>query len=136
MDTFESFLDRTIALFRNRGIAVIVVGQIPHLAEYSLPCFAEAARTQAYEGECATPRSVVEKALAISQAKFASAAAADSGVKFISMVDLLCSGAWCTGFKDGVFLYRDIGHLNAVGSRLLADYVAPLLTRPVMVGRP
>ncbi len=49
---------------------------------------------------------------------------ADDGVSFLDMRDLLCTDVLCSAFKDGVLLYRDKSHLNAVGSAYLARYAS------------
>jgi peptidoglycan/LPS O-acetylase OafA/YrhL len=119
-------LERTLALFRERDIRVVILGQVPHLRPFSLRCFAAAAERGEPGDACATPRAEIERALAPSRARFA-AAARDRAVTFVDVAAELCSARACGGFRDGVFLYRDANHLNATGSRLLADVLAPKL---------
>jgi hypothetical protein len=42
-----------------------------------------------------------------------------SGVKVISLVDMICENGICKASKDGVFFYRDPWHLSIEGSRYL-----------------
>lgn len=122
--SFAHFAADTVALFRKRGIKVFIIGQVPFFDTFSLSCFVDAARRDTEEVDCAMPREAVDRSLAISQDAFETLAAADKDVTFLSMRDLLCTGALCSAFKDRVMLYRDPEHLNAVGSAYLARYAS------------
>lgn len=118
----DFFLDSTVRLLRERGIRVIIIGQVPWLEPYSLGCFALAAQT-GDRANCATKRSQAVRSIQESQQKFSQAAAADPQLQFIDMVDALCTSDLCSGFKENVFLYRNYNHLNAVGSAYLANFI-------------
>ncbi len=120
--TFDAFTRSTVEIFRKRGIKVLIIGQIPHFETFSLRCFADAARSGTETTACTIPHDTVAQALSTSQTTFAAIAKTDPGVTFLDMIDLLCPGPLCSAFKDGVLLYRDRGHLNAVGSAALARY--------------
>lgn len=120
--SFERAAADTIAILRKRGIEVLVIGQVPHLETFSLNCLADAARNDSEEMDCATPKAKIDTELDTSELAFRSIAAGDRDVTFISMRDLLCTGAICSPFKDEVLIYRDHGHLNAVGAAYLSRY--------------
>ncbi|MGE0024982.1 MAG: acyltransferase family protein [Hyphomicrobium sp.] len=118
------FAQQTIDLFRKRGVKVLVVGQVPHLETFSLRCFADAARRDMEAIDCALPRPVAEAELAATQSVLEAIDKADDGVSLLDMKQLLCTEKLCSAFKDEVLLYRDRGHLNAVGSAYLARYAS------------
>lgn len=123
-DSFRAALKRTIALFRQRGIRVVLMGQIPYPQAFSLACFARTARRGTFNEGCAgQPRAGLPKAWHDKRDALAEAAAGDDGVRFVDMLDVMCPGGMCSTFRDGVFLYRDKSHLSATGSRLLAKAV-------------
>lgn len=121
--SFAEVAAYTVNLFRQRGIEVLILGQIPHLETFSMHCFVEAARRDTEENDCATPLSVVDQALNVSQTAFRVIDDTDRDISFISMRDLFCTQTICSAFKDEVFLYRNTGHLNGIGSAYLARYV-------------
>lgn len=120
--SFAHFAAKMIDIFRQRGIEVLVIGQVPHLDTFSLRCLVNAARNDTEEEDCAEPRAHVDSALEVSQTAFRAIAAADKAVTFLSMSDLLCDTKLCTAFKDDVLVYRDRLHLNALGAAYLARY--------------
>jgi peptidoglycan/LPS O-acetylase OafA/YrhL len=127
--SFAEFARSTVEIFRKRGIKVLIIGQIPHFETFSLNCLATAARSNTEGFDCTIPRAAIEHALARSQTAFHEIASADPGVTFLDMVNLLCTEQRCSAFKDDVLVYRDRGHLNAIGSAYLARYAAlPALT--------
>lgn len=129
--SFAEAAAETVALFRKRGIKVLIIGQVPFFDVFSLNCLVAAARNDTEEIDCAEPLGEVDQTLDFSQTAFRSLAARDPGVTFLSMRDLLCGSTICSAFKDEVLLYRDSEHLNAIGSAYLARYAAlPKLDTP------
>jgi hypothetical protein len=122
--SFANFALRTIDLFRKRGIKVLVIGQIPHFETFSLRCLADAHRRDTEDRDCALPRTGLSSELVSAQAILEAIDRDDAGVTFLSMLDLLCPTATCSAFKDDVLLYRDRGHLNALGAEYLARYAS------------
>ena len=70
------------------------------------------------------PRAETSALLDISESAFEGLARDIPGVTFLDMRKLLCSETSCSAFKDGVLIYRDHSHLNAIGSAYLARYAA------------
>lgn len=123
-DSVRTALDRTIGMFRRRGVRVVLMGQIPYPPNFSLACFATAARRGDVDSGCAAqPRGRLPKAWADMRTTLAEAATAHDGVHFIDMLDVMCPNETCSTFRDGLFLYRDKSHLNAKGSRYLAGVI-------------
>lgn len=119
-DKFDDYLDPTINLIRKRGIKVVLLGQIPHLAQFDMRCFVAAARKGATDGACATPFAHSEAQLANPRAKFRSLAESDQAIRFLDPSRFLCSPEACSPFQENLFLYRDFGHLNVQGAHFLA----------------
>lgn len=122
--SFADVATATVNLFRQRGIEVLILGQVPHLESFSMHCFVDAARRDTEETDCTTPQSIVDQSLDVSQTAFRVIDEADPDISFVSMRDLLCTQTMCSAFKDEVFLYRNSGHLNGIGSAYLARYVS------------
>lgn len=122
--SFEHFAAQTIQLFRKRGIKVLVIGQIPHFQSFSLRCLAEAHRRDTEDRDCVLPRESLSREMFSAQAMLETIDRADEGVSFVDMLDLLCTTSSCSAFKDDVLLYRDRGHLNAMGAQYLARFAS------------
>jgi peptidoglycan/LPS O-acetylase OafA/YrhL len=122
--SFEHFAAQTIKLFRERGIKVLVIGQIPHFRSFSLRCLAEAHRRDTEDRDCVLPRESLSEDVLRTQEALETIDRADDGVSFANMLDLLCSTSSCSAFKDDVLLYRDRGHLNAKGAEYLARFAS------------
>jgi len=120
--TFARFAEQTIGLLRTRGIQVLVIGQVPTHPTFSLPCFVEAARDGTEDSACTFARTALGARYEGTHAALKAIAAADPGVRYLDMADLLCTASACSVFKDGLMVYRDRGHLNASGSSYLARY--------------
>jgi hypothetical protein len=121
---FVHFAQKMIDLLHKRGIRVMVIGQVPGFDTFSLACFANAARQKSEATSCLMPRSQVDAALEPAQKAFQALARDVPGVTFTDMRELLCTETACSAFKDGVLIYRDRSHLNAIGSAHLARYAA------------
>jgi hypothetical protein len=79
----------------------------------------------------------VVEVLGPSNAAISAVASRVPGASAVLGSDLLCDAAQCYTVMDGVFLYRNPGHLNRVGSELLANYIAlPDLTLSAASRRP
>lgn len=121
---FDAFVESTIEVFRKRGIKVHIIGQVPHFTTFSLRCLADAARNDTEEVDCALPRDYVDNALGAYQRVIEAIDLAADDVSFSDMRALLCTDALCSAFKDEVLIYRDRGHLNALGAAYLARYAS------------
>jgi peptidoglycan/LPS O-acetylase OafA/YrhL len=119
---FSVLAAETISIFRKRGIEVLVIGQIPFMDTFSMACYVDAARRDTEKVDCTEPRAEIESELNITQKAFHDLAALDKDVTFFSILDLLCDDKFCSAFKDDQLLYRNNGHLNALGAAYLARY--------------
>lgn len=118
----EPMLAATVRYFRSRGIRVHIFGQVPHFKVLPARCTAAALQAGRDVGPCGRPAAEARREVAASERVLRALAAADPGVTVTIPTDVMCDTAWCSPMRDGVFLYRDGGHLNAAGSRHLARY--------------
>ncbi|MFN3867726.1 MAG: acyltransferase family protein [Hyphomicrobiaceae bacterium] len=117
-------LGATVAFFRSRGIRVHLFAQVPHFNVLPARCTVRAIEGGGDPASCGRKAEEAAGELAASEAVLKALAAADPGVTVTLPRDAMCGPDWCSPMKDGVFLYRDAGHLNAAGSRHLARYFA------------
>jgi hypothetical protein len=133
--SLEKVLDATVRYLHERGIAVLIIGQVPHWQKAGLPiaCAIAAKRSGDYARTCGIDANSVRKDLAVSNEAIQRVAGRYRNVMALLGTDLLCDSTKCYSMMDGVFLYRNPGHLNSAGSELLANYVSlpNLVTSPV-----
>ena len=124
--TLEALLQTTVDYLTGRGVKVLILGQVPHLVksgEWPVACAIDTKRKGTDARACGVPASLVLEQLGPSNAAIRAVAARSPGVSAVLGSDLLCDSAECYTVMDGVFLYRNPGHLNRAGSELLAKYV-------------
>jgi len=123
--SLEHALDATVKYLHARGITVLIIGQVPHWKKTGLPvsCAIEAKRSGADRRACGVGAAEVRRNLAVSNEAIRRVAARYPDVTALLGTDLLCDEAECYAMMDGVFMYRNPGHLSAAGSRSLAGHV-------------
>lgn len=134
----EQFLEATVRYLLERGINVLIIGQVPHWQKMGLPvaCAIAAKRSGDDDRACGIPARSVRDDLAASNAAIQHVAARYPNVTALLGTDMLCDTAECYSVMDGVFLYRNPGHLNAAGSEHLAQYVTlPNLAASPVAGK-
>jgi peptidoglycan/LPS O-acetylase OafA/YrhL len=122
--TLKWFVAATVAHIRSKGPEVLVIGSIPHLPHFAARCVAEGLKTGAGTGHCGIKRAEADSQIKASTEIFEELAAASDGVFLLKPAELICSKAECDPVLDGTLLYRDLGHLNASGARLLGRRMA------------
>jgi len=122
-----ALLEPTARYLSERGIKVLILGQVPHWkAKGKLPvdCAIDAKRNGVDARACGISAMGARHALAVSNDAIRGVAGRVENVSAILGTDLTCDRAECYAMMDGVFLYRNPGHLNKFGSEALAKYVA------------
>ncbi len=127
--TLEALLQTTVDYLTKRGVKVLILGQVPHLKQsgaWPVACAIDAKRkgASAETRACGIPAQPVREVLGPANAAISAVASRVPGASAVLGSDLLCDAAQCYTVMDGVFLYRNPGHLNRVGSELLANYIA------------
>jgi len=131
--TLEHFLETTAKYLTARGVKVLILGQVPHWSKVgTLPieCAIEAKRAGNDRRACGISAADVRSGLAVSNKAMLEVASHMADVSAILGTDLTCDETDCYAMMDGVFLYRNTGHLNKFGSEDLAKYVSlPTLSK-------
>lgn len=122
--SLEAALRRTVAYLRRKRIRVVLVGEIPRFEVLPVSCVVAALENGTDTDACGRSRAEAARDASASDPLLARVAATDAGVTVVQPVDVMCDALRCPPMKDGVFLYRDPGHLSAAGSVLLARYLS------------
>lgn len=122
---YARFLEATVSGLRQRGVKVLLLDTIPHFKpeQFRLSCFVRKVRGEKSASDCGFPVDQANALIEPWDRVFQRLAAADAGISVHDFRPQLCEGGVCSGFRDGVFVYRDKSHLSAVGSELLARFV-------------
>ncbi len=121
---FADALEMTVRELRAQDIEVLLLGRIPHYAELPARCVARAVASDGKIEDCGTPRRDVDRELSLTEQQMQALAAAESGVYFVDISDIFCGDAVCLPVVNGIFAYRDPGHLSAAGARALKTEIA------------
>lgn len=117
--SFAWHMAATISLIRRTGAEVLLIAPIVDLPEFTPACVVKAVSAGRPATECGIARAAADKALAAPTKVLARLASEIPGVRLVRPIEALCSKTHCSPMLDDVLLYRDFGHLNAVGSVML-----------------
>ena len=123
------YLISTVLQLKETGAKVHLIGQVPHLFNHGglpLRCLANAVANKTSTEACGVPAKGARDPLKPSNAFLNQLANHIDGVTAAVPSDVLCDEKRCSVMRNGVFLYRDPGHINAPGAR----YLASKLTQP------
>ncbi len=116
---FDDYMRRIVEMFEARGIKVLIIGRIPHYEVLPVRCVVDAVAAKRDPALCGLDREHATRGLSRTQPVFESLARGDPNVVYIDPINLLCDDERCSPLKDGVFVYRDRGHLSAAGATYL-----------------
>lgn len=119
-DAFKDGLRSAISQASTSASQVVVMTTIPQLDDGLYDCGLRAARF-GIKSSCTLPISRYITSTARVREVFFGLQAEFPNVLWIDAAKLLCSRTDCVTEMDGIPLYKNAGHLNDVGSRLLAD---------------
>ena len=120
LHVLQQSLEQTIDLFEQRGIHVVLLGEVPPLGRDPIKCIAAAVKRGLGAQGCRRPASEVQQRLGAINRQLADLARRRSNVSFFSPLDTMCDRTWCSPIVDGVYMYRDGDHLNRIGAEHLA----------------
>jgi peptidoglycan/LPS O-acetylase OafA/YrhL len=133
---FDKALENTVRVFTDRGIKVVLIGQIPTYDSLPVRCIISAVEKHLDASQCGMSRTEALNELRSSNAALSRIAAANPNVSVSLPSDYMCQQERCSPMMNGVLLYKNGGHVNVVGSRLLERYVkfpeidaAPMIPR-------
>ncbi len=119
---FQRHLETTVAFLRDRGLKVMIIGQVPYVKDLPFACAVSARRRGDSGNDCGFPAKSVRDQIEVSNSAIAEVSKRESGVESRLPSDVICDKEHCYTVMDGLFLYRDHGHLNAVAARHLAQH--------------
>lgn len=120
---FDSALEKTVRAFTDRGIKVVMIGQIPTYAVLPVRCIIGAIENHRDASTCGMSKTAALEELKLSNAALLRVAAANPGVSVSLPSDFMCQEQRCSPMMDGILLYKNGGHVNQFGSKLLERFV-------------
>jgi hypothetical protein len=125
-------LERTVDGFRSRGIAVLLLGDVPSTREAPARCLARALMFGRSTKACAIPADQVRKGLAFSSGLIANLSQRP-GVYSLDAADRLCGRQTCPALRDGSLVFMDADHITPatavelarsirIGNRRLSEF--------------
>jgi peptidoglycan/LPS O-acetylase OafA/YrhL len=125
-------LQETVNYFRNQGLEVVVVGQVPALPFDPARCNFRKMLNPATAPECSITIEELHNRVGYSNGVIAQLED-DPGVTRIYPYELLCDRTSCKSMLNGMILYRDTHHILPAGSlqfySFFKEKLTPLLTQ-------
>lgn len=120
---FTAAMDSTLKAFTDRGVKVVLIGQIPIYSPLPVRCIVKAAQAGLPGDTCGMSRDSAFAQLKRSDEALKRAASRHPGVSVSLPSDYMCQETRCSPFLDGRFLYKNDGHVNQAGAETLRKYV-------------
>ena len=120
---FDAALERTVRAFTDRGIKVVMIGQIPTYDPLPVRCIISAIENHRDAATCGKLKTAALEELKLSNAALLRVAAANPRVSVSLPSDFMCQEQRCSPMMDGVLLYKNGGHVNQFGSELLERFI-------------
>jgi hypothetical protein len=114
-------LEETLDFFEKRGIAVLLLGEVPPLARDPVICMANAIKRGSPPNACGRDHAEVSRVIGATDALLADLARTRRNVFFFSPSEVMCDQTWCNAIVGGTYMYRDMTHLNRFGAERLAQ---------------
>ncbi|GAB2662461.1 acyltransferase family protein [Arenimonas aestuarii] len=118
---FEADFERTIDELADAGIRVVLLGQIPRIANYGRQCDVRAARIGGLD--CRTRNSIPDRGETGVNKRLARMAAARDGVEFLGLHGVICRQGRCDPYLRDRPVYYDAGHLSMSGSEVIGRII-------------
>jgi hypothetical protein len=120
----ETALRALIETLREKGTRVVLLGQVPPFMTDPVRCVAQARRQHKPDSACSIPARAVRERLHYSNDMIRRLAKDYPTVEAFIASDVTCDQTSCSPFLDGMFIYRNVDHLNLEGGRRWAPYLA------------
>ncbi len=109
----------TLSRLRSLGYHVVVISPTP-IRKDTLRCIRLADRRHSTLDRCAYPLSQITNSSVFEALRRVTE---ESGVDFVDLRDLICSGGQCHVTSDGVILFRDSGHLSNGSVEIVTNFL-------------
>lgn len=126
-------LQNTVNYFRQHGIQVVVLGQIPQFPSSPIRCNLRKLLNPTRTLDCTVPAEGQQGYIGYANDVIAHLQE-DPKVTRIFPHEFLCNAGSCRSFADGMILYRDANHLNAQGAETFVPFLREKLT-PFLAGK-
>jgi peptidoglycan/LPS O-acetylase OafA/YrhL len=120
---FDAVLAKTVKVFTDRGIKVLLIGQIPGYPELPVRCVVASIEEGSDAAKCGKPKTAAIAELATSNQALTRAAGNSPLVSTDLPLDYMCQTDRCSPILKGTYLYHDGGHLNRYGSEILGEFL-------------
>ena len=120
---FDAVLNSTLKVFSDRGIRVLLIGQIPSYDILPVRCIFKAVESGADPSVCGMSKAAALSDLHRSNAALDRAAQGNSGVSDSLPSEFMCQTERCSPVNNGVLLYKNGSHLNRFGAAALSPNV-------------
>lgn len=120
-------LRATVALFTSLGHRVLLVSQIPEYPFFKLNCFVRHAAQKNAGSLCGEDRKTLSSLTQPADDILSEILRGSKNTTLIRPDELLCASERCVVEKNGVFLYRDLHHLNLRGALQFTGLFATVL---------
>ena len=124
-------LEQTIDFFEKHGVHVVLLGEVPLFDRDPSSASPPPIKHGLERAKLPRPASEVQELVGAMNALLADLARRRKNVSFFSPLDTMCDEAGCSPVMDGVYMYRDRGHLNRIG----AEHLARSMRLPHMLPR-
>ncbi len=128
---FDAAMRETIGVFTERGVKVLLVGQIPTYERLPIRCIVAAAYESADPGRCGATAEAAEEELSESDRALEKLVASNPAISIFLPSGPMCSQDRCPPVVKGVMLYKNEEHLNRFG----AEYLRPFVRFPELSSR-
>ena len=120
---FELVLSETLKMLTDRGIRVLLMGQVPVYEAIPVRCIASAIGEGANPDRCGKDGARGLEQVSKTDGVLQRVAAANPMVDVFLPSALLCKGPTCRLTLDGIMIYRNATHINQKGAAAFAPYI-------------
>ena len=116
----ENELVKTLETFKSKDKAVVLTDDVPRFFFEAVACKYRRAPILPFS-QCSQDRGLFDKARATYYPELEAAIDKVPGVQLLNSAEYFCDNNVCSMNKGDALLFRDMSHLNNIGSRFLAD---------------
>jgi hypothetical protein len=113
---------KTLATFRSKDKAVFVTDDVPIFLFDAVACKYRKAPILPF-AQCSENREAFDREHATYYPALKAAVDKVPGVQLLNTAEYFCDSNFCSMNRGNALLFRDITHLNNIGSRLLGEYM-------------
>lgn len=120
---FDAAMSQTLNTFVQRGVKVLLIGQIPTYERLPVRCIVRAAASGEDFAQCGMTRADAVRELSASDLALMQFAERNIGVSVFLPSGPMCKSERCPPVIDGLMLYKNKDHISRFGSEYLRRFV-------------